>query len=102
MMLLRPWLLCCWLLLLEQTALARESFTTTTLRTAVRAWCDNSTSAVEQYGHISQWNTSAVTDMSNLFAIDSGFAQYYCSTASTFNANISAWNGKQQAARNVN
>jgi len=84
MLLRRLWLLCCWLLLLEQTVLARASFNTTTLRAAVGEWCDDEPSATTKYGDISTWDTTEVTEMPNLF--DTG-----CSKTSTFNANISAW-----------
>ena len=63
------------------------TFTTTSLRTAVSAWCDDETSATTTYGHISTWDTSEVTSMSSLF-----FG--YCSSASTFNSDISTWDGK--------
>ena len=42
------------------------TFTTTSLRTAVSAWCSNEASATTTYGHIST-GTRVVTDMSNLF-----------------------------------
>ena len=63
-------------------------FTTTTLRTAVTAWCSNAASAEATYGHISGWDTSQVEDMSRLF--DRWFS--YCGSASaTFNEDLSAW-----------
>ena len=37
------------------------------IRTAVEAWCTNRTNAIERYGHISYWDTSAVTNMAGLF-----------------------------------
>ena len=37
------------------------------IRTAVEAWCTNRTNAIERYGHISYWDTSAVTNMAELF-----------------------------------
>ena len=63
------------------------TFTTTSLRTAVSAWCDNEASATTTYGHISTWDTSGVTSMSQLFYT-------YCSSTSTFNSDISGWDGK--------
>ena len=36
-------------------------------QTAVNLWFDNQAEANATYGHISDWNTSAVTDMSNAF-----------------------------------
>ena len=50
------------------------------IRTAVPKWLDNPTVAEAEYGHISTWDTSGVTDMSELFE-----------DASSFNEDISAW-----------
>ena len=44
----------------------RMSFNSTQLQTAVITWLDNSTTATATYGHISNWDTSNVTDMSEL------------------------------------
>ena len=52
----------------------------TTIRTAVAAWLSGAAAAETTYGHISKWDTSGVTDMSELF-------EY----ASSFNEDISAW-----------
>ena len=95
------------------------TFTTRTLRVAVAAWCEDPAAAADMYGDISMWDTSAVTDMSCLFAnealilefideyedeIDQYYdgpiqpllcSDYYCSTADSFNDDISSWNGKQ-------
>jgi hypothetical protein len=38
-----------------------------TIREAVQIWCDNPTLAEQYYGHIRDWNTSAVTVMRTLF-----------------------------------
>ena len=72
------------------------TFTTTSLRTAVSAWCDNEASATTTYGHISTWDTSGVTDMSYLFGAtySGGWVGVYCSSYSTFNSDISTWDGK--------
>ena len=37
------------------------------LQDAVDLWCSNKRVAYQLYGHISLWNVSNVTDMSNLF-----------------------------------
>jgi len=73
----------------------------TSIRTAVSAWCDDEASATTTYGHISTWDTSVVTDMSYLFGAtyDDNYNNYvgngaYCSSISTFNSDISTWNGK--------
>ena len=47
---------------------------------AVNLWFDNQVEANATYGHISDWNTSAVTDMSNAFK-----------DRTTFNEDISGW-----------
>ena len=59
---------------------------TSTLRTAVGAWCSDPTSAEDTYGHISIWDTSAVTE-GGLYSL----FYTYCSTKSTFNDDISGW-----------
>ena len=72
---------------------------TASLQTAVGAWCSNSAAASAMYGDISTWDTSGVTDMSNLFKFQYDYYYYYyyaqsmgsCSTASTFNEDIGAW-----------
>ena len=68
-----------------------SSFTTTTLRTAVTAWCDDSSKAARTYGHISSWDTSRVEDMSSLFSNSDSNSTGYCSTYYTFDEDISQW-----------
>eukprot|EP00971_Amphidinium_carterae_P343693 6483615-Amphidinium_carterae.1 len=51
------------------------------LEQAVQAWLENEQSAEAEYGHISQWDTSRVHDMSKLFQ-----------GARWFNARIGRWN----------
>jgi surface protein len=48
--------------------------------TAINLWFDNQAEANATYGHISDWNTSAVTNMSNAFK-----------DRTTFNEDISGW-----------
>ena len=43
------------------------------IRTAVAAWLSDAAAAEATYGHISTWDTSGVTDMSELFEDASGF-----------------------------
>ena len=50
------------------------------IQTAVNQWVSDEAAATATYGDISNWNTSAVTDMSNLFE-----------SKTTFNDDISAW-----------
>lgn len=43
--------------------------TNSTIREAVKLWCQNKRdNVILQYGHISYWDTSHVTDMNSLFA----------------------------------
>ena len=49
------------------------------LQKAVNLWCTNKDDALNRYGHISNWDTSLINDMSRLF-------QY-----SNFNKNINDW-----------
>eukprot|EP00971_Amphidinium_carterae_P108779 2153904-Amphidinium_carterae.2 len=37
------------------------------LQSVVEAWCSGDIAALEVYGHISDWNTSAITSMASLF-----------------------------------
>ena len=37
------------------------------LQDAVDMWCENRKEAIKEYGHISGWDTSMITDMSELF-----------------------------------
>ncbi|KAH8057387.1 hypothetical protein JL721_9767 [Aureococcus anophagefferens] len=53
------------------------------LSTAVDAWFADADAAALAYGHISTWDTSAVTDMSELFSI---YPDY-----TTFNDDIGGW-----------
>ena len=52
----------------------------TTIRTAVAVWLSDATAAEAMYGHISNWDTSRVTNMEELFE-----------DASSFNEDIGAW-----------
>ena len=57
------------------------------LQTAVGLYCSDQAAAEATYGDIGTWNTGQVTSMANLF-------YSHCSTKSTFNADISNWDGK--------
>jgi surface protein len=52
-----------------------------TIREAVNLWCENQNTCIESFGHISNWDTSHVTDMSKLFK-----------EKRNFNENIGSWN----------
>ena len=55
-------------------------FNNETIREAIKLWSENENSALELYGHISNWDTSEVTNMKNL-----NFGQI-------FNEDIGKWN----------
>jgi hypothetical protein len=80
------------------------SFTNATLRTAVYLWATDKAKALTQYGHISKWDVSGVTDMTGLFATEAecvawkdrgGDKKLDCSQlapwTTPFNDDISAW-----------
>ena len=50
------------------------------LKEAVDLWCENKQEALNVYGHISNWNTSLITNMSELFQ-----------NKNDFNDNINNW-----------
>ena len=57
-----------------------EPITQSNIRTAVNDWILNRTSAEDKYGHISNWDVSNITNMSELFA-----------ERDSFNSDISDW-----------
>ena len=59
-------------------------FNNKTIRKAVELWIENEVEAIRIYGHISNWNTSNVTDMSKLFK-----------EAYSFNEDIGSWDVSQ-------
>ena len=59
----------------EPTPITNSNFLT-----AVNLWFSDENNATETYGHISDWNTSAVTDMANAFK-----------DRATFNEDIGRW-----------
>ena len=61
-----------------------------TIRTAVTLYFTDRSAADATYGKIETWDTSGVTDMSELFCKLTSCA-YYNSGASSFFADISAW-----------
>ncbi|KAK7237897.1 hypothetical protein SO694_00022474 [Aureococcus anophagefferens] len=61
------------------------------LETAVDAWLADSDAAEETYGHISAWDTSKVTDMSELFCVYSWACTHSNTNAQSFNQDIGAW-----------
>ena len=59
-------------------------FNNETLRAAVKEWLDNESKAEKKYGHISDWDTSEVTDM-----------QYLFKDAESFNQPLEKWDVSQ-------
>ena len=49
--------------------------TTLELQIAVNAWGKNKKDALEKYGHISEWNTSKITNMRELFSGKISFSE---------------------------
>ena len=50
-------------------------FNNETLRKAVKEWLEDDKKAETSYGHISNWDTSEVTDMSEMFSWATSFNQ---------------------------
>ena len=61
-----------------------STLTDSNFQTAVNLWFDNQVEANATFGHISDWNVSAVTDMSNAFM-----------HRGTFNEDLEAWDVSQ-------
>ena len=66
------------------------AMTDSNIKTAVSAWLLDASAAEADYGHISTWGTSGVTDMSELFCA-SDACWYYMPESSFFNEDIGAW-----------
>ena len=60
------------------------------LKEAAQLWCVDASSAQATYGHISMWNTTGITDMSQVFYTDSDTTQSG-GGCSKFNDDISGW-----------
>jgi surface protein len=58
---------------------------------AVDAWCTDATAAEVEYGHISHWDTSRVTNMKQLFNGDTSYGGVGRENRRTFNSDISQW-----------
>ena len=81
------------------------NLTDSNFQTAVNLWFSNQAEANATYGHISDWNTSAVTDMSGAFKHRTSFNEdiggwdtssvvsmyYMFDNASAFNQGIGSW-----------
>eukprot|EP00949_MAST-11_sp_MAST-11-sp1_P004618 g4618.t1 len=75
----------------ESRRLNTVLLTNDNIHDAVDAWLKNETSATQAYGDISVWDTSEVTDMSELFCVHVNCGNKKKSAAASFNANLSAW-----------
>ena len=51
----------------QQLQHANLKRTDTDIQDAVRLWLEDQATAEARYGHISRWDTSAITNMSDLF-----------------------------------
>ena len=63
--------------------------TNDTITAAVRLWCEDPTQGTVQYGRIEEWDTSRVTDMTDLFL-----------DQTDFNDNIIRWNVSKVTSMN--
>mmetsp|Transcript_13224 Transcript_13224/g.35104 ORF Transcript_13224/g.35104 Transcript_13224/m.35104 type:complete len:1754 (+) Transcript_13224:179-5440(+) len=64
--------------------------TDSTIRNAVHHWLDDASKAEVIYGHISEWDTSTVTDFSFLFCGNSQWSECH-GNAPTFNEPLDDW-----------
>ena len=58
-----------------KAGLKNMKFNKDTIREAVKEWLENEELVETKYGHISSWDTSGVTDMSNMFYDATSFNQ---------------------------
>jgi surface protein len=69
-----------WSMYMPMMRSKKLSRTDVDMKAAVNLWCSNRAAALKRYGHISDWDVSSVTDMSELFK-----------DKSEFNDGISQW-----------
>ena len=70
---------------------AAKTVDDTNIREAVTAWFEDRAAAEAEYGHIKDWDTSGVTDLSELFCASDQLCSYSNTAAASFNEDISAW-----------
>ena len=58
---------------IEHFGLDIEPITNENIKTAIHYWFSNNIYATKKYGHISDWDTSNVTNMSQLFEYNKSF-----------------------------
>ena len=63
------------------------------LKKAFKQWCENKNECIQKYGHISHWDVSKITDMSNLFSYY--YIDQYTYLFAEFNEDISRWDVSQ-------
>ena len=74
--------------LLELATVSVAELTDENIQDAVAMWLTNASAASQTYGQISEWDTSRVTEFSNLFAFTNGKGR----ARRLFNDDISKWN----------
>ena len=80
------------ILVLAARAAAFSPASKADLQSAVNEWLFNSQSANKTYGPINSWDTSAITDLSEMFCGDSPDQSRACNLeAQNFNDYIGAW-----------
>ena len=72
-------------------AAAAKSLDNESIREAVKLWLSDRAAADAKYGHIKDWDTSAVTDMKELFCASDQLCSYSNTAAVSFNEDISKW-----------
>ena len=77
------------LLALLAATTAAEPLDDKTIRKAVKLWARDEAKATKKYGHISTWDTSAVTDMDYL--LGACWSDSRCVVSWSFNEDITAW-----------
>ena len=80
-------LLCC----VGAAEAAKSALDDESIRKAVTLWFEDRDASEAKYGHIKDWDTSGVTDMSRLFCSDYDWCGYYNTAAASFDEDISAW-----------
>ncbi len=70
------------------------------LKTAVKDWFTDRTTALTKYGNISDWDTSEVTDMTYLFCSNYGQCPDHNVPSAEFSEDLSRWNTSKVTSMN--
>jgi hypothetical protein len=70
----------------------KNYMTNAKIRNAVLAWMESPSAATNLYGHIRDWNTGNVTDLSELFCAEPSFCESWHFGAQNFDEDLSRWN----------